>query len=557
MQFYQTLFVSILELSQHSTCLLAGLFFFQHQKSPHQYAQLGVIAKILFSREYEAEGSIGGASDLSSLTSSSGTEDNFDYVNDWGPRFRKLADLYKAPSNSTHSDRASSVSSPFSPALSPDIGQLPRSPTPTGSDSSSVPQAHSPVNAKPFSTYTRPDSSTISTKSEEFRPDPSSPRPAPGDLERLRPYIEPPAYVNPIPLQRRSDSPSSTSSEDTLKNDSVEPQHGISPQPEEPRGSQRSSSSSSDDTPKRSQQSASPSTENEFPEQPRYRSPTPNDIWVRPQHSKSPSPEIGHQHHNTEFPEQSFPKDAHTSSDDDSDHDERLEDASSRSPSPEAPRQPPEENVYEPIEKIRDFPEVPQNNEGTKEHLEDPELHQDDQEDDSTAPVPFSDNNPNNSPEEEYVDETNPQNQFEEPSDTDPDIHDPTYDMPWRNFQDYMSPREQYIHEEPSGVDSDTHDPYYSLPPYSDPREGEPSDEEQFSVSTPDHLSPQRSSLSSSHSSSSSSRNSEIYVPGKVYPQEPRTGGLQGVDNFAYVHPEGDYPRAQGGRSSSSMESEV
>ena len=45
-------------------------------------------------REYEYEGSIGGATDLSSLASSAGSEEHFDYLNDWGPRFTKLAQLY-------------------------------------------------------------------------------------------------------------------------------------------------------------------------------------------------------------------------------------------------------------------------------------------------------------------------------------------------------------------------------------------------------------------------------------------------------------------------------
>ena len=45
-------------------------------------------------REYQYEGSSSLAGSLSSLQSSSSGDQDYDYLNDWGPRFQKLADLY-------------------------------------------------------------------------------------------------------------------------------------------------------------------------------------------------------------------------------------------------------------------------------------------------------------------------------------------------------------------------------------------------------------------------------------------------------------------------------
>ena len=45
-------------------------------------------------REYEFEGGGSQAGSLSSLQSSSSGDQDFDYLNDFGPRFQKLADMY-------------------------------------------------------------------------------------------------------------------------------------------------------------------------------------------------------------------------------------------------------------------------------------------------------------------------------------------------------------------------------------------------------------------------------------------------------------------------------
>ena len=48
-------------------------------------------------REYAYEGAGSDAGSLSSLASTTEGEQNYDYLNDWGPRFAKLADMYGGP----------------------------------------------------------------------------------------------------------------------------------------------------------------------------------------------------------------------------------------------------------------------------------------------------------------------------------------------------------------------------------------------------------------------------------------------------------------------------
>ena len=309
-------------------------------------------------REYEAEGSVGGATDLSSLASSTDSDEYFDYLNDWGPRFSKLAQMYQAES-STDSDRESS------------IGPM-----------------NSPIGAKPFSTYARPESPDSDTNSEEFRPSVK-----PSDLPDTPRFTKgPPAYVNPIP-------------------------------------------------------------------------------------------------------QQTYPMDAHTSSDDDSDdYDNTV--------------------IHKPRQ-TRSSPE--QQNDNPYEDVQSPRTNH-------FVPVHDSHQYANISP-------------------------DASDGQPYENVP--QESYELYYDNVPSVSNSNNgkNDPYYSLPP----REGEPSQDDYYNY-------PPENRSNRSSSTSSSEKSSEIFVANdandpRLYENAPGIDGLQGVDNYAYIHPEGDSPREGG--PSSSLESEV
>ena len=148
-------------------------------------------------REYEAEGSIGGVTDLSSLTSSTESDEYFDYLNDWGPRFSKLAEMYKGES-STDSDRESSV-------------------------------GHgSPIPLRPFGSYARPDSPRSDTSSDYFNPNDKLDKP---DGSRF--FRDPPAYINPIPAQTYpKDVHTSSDDDDDFENTVIHrPKKSRSPSP--------------------------------------------------------------------------------------------------------------------------------------------------------------------------------------------------------------------------------------------------------------------------------------------------------------------------------------
>ena len=148
-------------------------------------------------REYEAEGSLGGVTDLSSLTSSTESEEYFDYLNDWGPRFSKLAEMYKGES-STDSGRESSV-------------------------------GHgSPIPVRPFGSYARPDSPLSDTSSDYFNPNDKLDRPDGSRFSR-----DPPAYINPIAAQTYpKDVHTSSDDDDDFENTVIyRPRESRSPSP--------------------------------------------------------------------------------------------------------------------------------------------------------------------------------------------------------------------------------------------------------------------------------------------------------------------------------------
>ena len=140
---------------------------------------------------------MGGVSDLSSLTSSTESEEYFDYLNDWGPRFSKLAEMYKGES-STDSDRESSVGH------------------------------SSPLPVRPFGSYKRPDSPLSDTSSEYFSPNNKLDKP---DGPRF--FRDPPAYINPIPAQTYpKDVHTSSDDDDDFENTVIHrPRANKSPSP--------------------------------------------------------------------------------------------------------------------------------------------------------------------------------------------------------------------------------------------------------------------------------------------------------------------------------------